>query len=67
MESNKPLSFNQWCEKFEVGARYIEPINLYPKNPSSGIEPMVELYETSLERFVRVLLIHLKGIFKIGR
>jgi hypothetical protein len=61
----KPLTFQEWCDKYEVSSRYVEPSPLFTKNPSSGIQPLVELYETSFERFIRILILHLQGVFKI--
>jgi hypothetical protein len=33
----RPLTFNEWCEKYKVSSRYIEPTKYYQKNPSCGI------------------------------
>ena len=36
----RPLSYSEWCEKFNVSANYIEPTKYFQGNPSSGFVPL---------------------------
>ena len=36
----RPLSFNEWSEKFNVSSKYIEPTKYFQGNPSSGFKPL---------------------------
>ena len=49
--SEPRLSFNEWAEKFNVSSNYIEPIEYFKGNPSSGIPPMKDT-RNFVERFM---------------
>ena len=51
--SEPRLSFNEWAEKFNVSSNYIEPIEYFQGNPSSGFVPMKET-KTFVERFMEL-------------
>lgn len=36
----RPLTYNEWCEKFNVSGNYIEPTKYFQGNPSSGFQPL---------------------------
>lgn len=50
----RPLTYNEWCEKFNVSKYYIEPTKYFQGNPSSGIEPM-KLSISPIERLINFL------------
>ena len=39
-QPTRPLSYNEWCDKFQVSTKYIEPTKYFQGNPTSGIEPL---------------------------
>jgi hypothetical protein len=39
----KPLTFNEWSEKFQVSSRYIEPTKYFKGNPSCGVPDSTEV------------------------
>jgi hypothetical protein len=45
----RPLTYNEWCEKFNVSGNYIEPTKYFQGNPSSGFQPL-EVSISPLER-----------------
>lgn len=47
----RPLSYNEWCEKFNVSGSYIEPTKYFQGNPSSGFQPL-EVSISPLERLM---------------
>lgn len=46
-----PLSFNEWCEKYGVSSRYVEPTKLFQGNPSSGFQEVQ--IESPIEKFFK--------------
>ena len=59
------LTFNEWAEKYNVGRQYVEPVVLFQGNPSSGIRPNVDLYESELKRAFKHLFVSIVRLFKI--
>jgi hypothetical protein len=50
----RPLTFNEWSEKFNVSSRYIEPTKYFKGNPSSGFQPLE--VESPIRRFINFLM-----------
>jgi hypothetical protein len=48
---DRPLTFNEWSEKYNVSSRYVEPTKYFQGNPSGGIKPM-EMSVSPFERLV---------------
>lgn len=44
-QPTRPLSYNEWCDKFQVSTKYIEPTKYFQGNPSSGFIPLEERKE----------------------
>jgi hypothetical protein len=49
----RPLTYNEWCEKFNVSGNYVEPTKYFQGNPSSGFVPM-DVSTSPLERFLNL-------------
>jgi hypothetical protein len=47
----RPLTYNEWCEKFNVSGNYIEPTKYFQGNPSSGFQPL-EVSISPIERLI---------------
>lgn len=61
------LSYNEWVKEFRVSSGYVEPTKYFQGNNPS-MEPIgvaKYLYESELERFIRVSRIHLRKIFSL--
>jgi hypothetical protein len=50
----RPLSFNEWSEKFNVSSRYVEPTKYFKGNPSSGFPPLE--VESPIRRLINYLM-----------
>ena len=50
----RPLTYNEWCEKFNVSGNYIEPTKYFQGNPSSGFQPL-EVSISPLEKLFNYL------------
>lgn len=56
VNTNRPLTFNEWSEKYNVSSRYVEPTKYFQGNPSSGIKPM-KMHLNPIERFLNLFSI----------
>ena len=52
----RPLTFNEWCEKYKVSSHYIEPTKYFQNNPSCGY---VERREEEEPKGIISKIIHL--------
>ena len=59
------LTFNEWAERYNVSRHYVEPTILYQGNPSSGINPKIDLYESQFKIALRNLFMNIIRLFKI--
>jgi hypothetical protein len=50
----RPLTFNEWSEKFNVSSRYVEPTKYFKGNPSSGFPPLE--VESPIRRLINYLM-----------
>lgn len=49
----KPLTYSEWCDKFNVSSHYIEPTKYFQGNPSSGFQPLE--VSSPIERLMKYL------------
>lgn len=57
------LSFNEWCEKYNLGKGYVRPTQYFQGHKNWSMEPIgvaKYIYESPIERLFRVLKSRLK-------
>ena len=59
------LTFNEWAEKYNVSRQYVEPSILFQGNPSAGITPKIDLYESQFKVALKNLFMSIVRIFKL--
>jgi hypothetical protein len=59
------LTFNEWVERYNVSRQYVEPSVLYQGNPSCGINPKIDLYESQFKIGLKNLFMNIIRLFKL--